>query len=207
MSRSPSLTGNVRCYGEASRQKGQNGSCAGGRWADAGRVSTTGKSLQIQRARADVAPAAYRIVEEYYRKMSVVMREDQQKFTEEYFGDGRGFWLALEREQIAGCIGLRRIDLWAEQPKEAATREEKTIPGRAEIKRMYVREEWRGHGVAQRLLEAAEEFARAAGCGWIYLDTTDDMKAAARLYERNGYVRCERYNENSQATIFMRKKL
>jgi len=170
-------------------------------------MSTTGKSLQVQRASVDVAPAAYRIVEEYYRKMSVVMREDQQKFTEEYFGDGRGFWLALEGEQIAGCIGLRRIDLRAEQPKGAATREQKTIPGRAEIKRMYVREEWRGHGVAQRLLEAAEEFARAAGCGWIYLDTTDDMKAAARLYERNGYVRCERYNENSQATIFMRKKL
>jgi len=159
-------------------------------------MSSTGKSLQVQRASVDVAPAAYRIVEEYYRKMSVVMREDQQKFTEEYFGDGRGFWLTLDGEQIAGCIGLRRI-VWAEQPNAS----------RAEIKRMYVREQWRGHGVAQRLLEAAEEFARAAGYGWIYLDTTDDMKAATRLYERNGYVRCERYNENSQATIFMRKKL
>lgn len=201
------MAGNLGCLPTISWHKGQNGSCAGGGRADTGRVSATGKGLQIQRASVDMARAAYRIVEEYYRAMSVVLREDQQKFTEEYFGDGRGFWLAQEGEQIAGCIGLRRIDLWAERPKGAATREEEAIPGQAEIKRMYVREEWRGHGVAQRLLEAAEEFARAAGYQWIYLDTTDDMKAAARLYERYRYARCERYNENSQATIFMRKKL
>ena len=47
----------------------------------------------------------------------------------------------------------------------------------AEIKRMYVRERFRGRGVA------------------------------ARLYERNGYQRCARYNLNPQAAIFMRKKL
>jgi hypothetical protein len=39
------------------------------------------------------------------------------------------------------------------------------------------------------------------------LDTTNEMVAAARLYERNGFVRCERYNENPQAAIFMRKRL
>ena len=72
---------------------------------------------------------------------------------------------------------------------------------------MYVRPAWRGLGLAQKLLEAAECLAREAGYRSIYLDTTDEMLAAARLYERNGYQRCERYNENPQATIFMRKKL
>jgi ribosomal protein S18 acetylase RimI-like enzyme len=72
---------------------------------------------------------------------------------------------------------------------------------------MYVRDKFRGRGIAQKLLTAAEGFACEAGDTWIYLDTTSQMVAAARLYERNGYERCERYNQNPQATIFMRKKL
>jgi GNAT superfamily N-acetyltransferase len=72
---------------------------------------------------------------------------------------------------------------------------------------MYVRENFRGRGIAQSLLAAVEAFARTAGCDWIYLDTTEGMKAAARLYERSGFVRCERYNQNPQAAIFMRKNL
>ena len=37
--------------------------------------------------------------------------------------------------------------------------------------------------------------------------STDAMQAARRLYERNGYERCERYNRNPQATVFMSKRL
>jgi len=72
---------------------------------------------------------------------------------------------------------------------------------------MYVREKFRGRGIGQKLLTAAERFACEAGYAWIYLDTTEEMAKAARLYERNGYEVCDRYNENLQATIFMRKKL
>jgi ribosomal protein S18 acetylase RimI-like enzyme len=72
---------------------------------------------------------------------------------------------------------------------------------------MYVREAYRGLGIAQRLLEQAESFAKAAGYRRIFLDTTDEMRAAAGLYERNGYRRCPRYNQNPQATIFMSKDL
>jgi GNAT superfamily N-acetyltransferase len=79
--------------------------------------------------------------------------------------------------------------------------------GCAEIKRMYVREKFRGKGIARQLLEAAEQLARDAGYAWIYLDTTDEMRTAARLYERNGFVHCKRYNENPQAGIFMRKAI
>ena len=70
-----------------------------------------------------------------------------------------------------------------------------------------MRDKFRGRGIAQKLLAAAERFAREAGYAWIYLDTPSQMVAAARLYERNRYERCERYNQNPQATIFMRKKL
>jgi len=127
------------------------------------------------------------------------MREDPEKFIQEYFGEGGGFCLARVEGELAGCVGLRRLP----KPEELEPEDVKC----AEIKRMYVREKFRGRGVAERLLAAAENFAREEGYARIYLDTAREMVAAARLYERNGYQRCTRYNENPQAAIFMRKKL
>ena len=80
-------------------------------------------------------------------------------------------------------------------------------PEICEVKRLYVRPEYRGSGTADRLYAALETFAHSAGFGWIYLDTTDGMRAAIRFYERNGFKYCERYNDNPQATLFMRKQL
>ena len=148
-------------------------------------------AVRILRAAPADKKAAFSIVAEYCQAVKVVVRDDPEAFSKEYFGPGGGIWLALARGRPVGCIALRKLP----------------SPGSAEIKRMYVRERWRGQGVSQKLLEAAERFAQASGYEWIYLDTTEEMKAAARLYERNGYRRCQRYNQNPQATIFMRKRL
>jgi len=145
----------------------------------------------IRRAGVAEADRAYELVTEYYEAVQVVARESRDRFIRDYFGPAAGFWLAWVGREIAGCIAVRALEEMAG----------------AEIKRMYVRPAWRGIGLAQKLLEAAECLAREAGYGSMYLDTTDEMLAAARLYERNGYQRCERYNQNPQATIFMCKKL
>jgi GNAT superfamily N-acetyltransferase len=147
--------------------------------------------VEIRRAAPAELRDAYRMVSEYYQAAAVLKRETQEEFLRDYFCAGSGFWLARAGYNIIGCIALRRLD----------------VPHSSEIKRMYVRPEARGRGVAQQLLEAAERFALAAGYHWIYLDTADGMKAAARFYQRNGFLPCERYNDNPQATIFMRKQL
>lgn len=154
--------------------------------------------IEIWRASAREAEAAFALVEEYFETIGVVSREDRDKFVNEYFAKGRGLWLARIGGELAGCVGLRRLQLPDGFPEGLPC---------SEIKRMYVRDKFRGRGIAQKLLMAAERFARETGYAWIYLDTTSQMVAAARLYERNGYERCERYNENPQATIFMKKKL
>jgi len=82
-----------------------------------------------------------------------------------------------------------------------------SISHAAECKRLYVRPAARGHRIADALLDAMEAFARSRHVRWIYLDTYDDLKIAIALYERRGYTRCERYNDNPQATLFMRKGL
>jgi GNAT superfamily N-acetyltransferase len=154
--------------------------------------------IEIWRASAGEAEAAFALVEEYFEVIGVVSREDRNKFVNEYFGEGRGLWLARIGGELAGCVALRRLQLPDGFPEGLPC---------SEIKRMYVRDKFRGRGIAQKLLTAAERFARETRYAWIYLDTTSQMVSAARLYERNGYERCERYNQNPQATIFMRKKL
>jgi ribosomal protein S18 acetylase RimI-like enzyme len=168
-------------------------------WPKLRRMRDEVRTVEIRRAVHQDVDAAFGLVQEYFAMAGVVAREDRGKFIEQYFGMEQGLWLARVEGELAGCVGLRRLP----RPEELEPEDVKC----AEIKRMYVREKFRGRGVAERLLAAAENFARKEDYARIYLDTASEMVAAARLYERNGYERCAKYNENPQAAIFMRKSL
>jgi GNAT superfamily N-acetyltransferase len=146
--------------------------------------------IRVYRAEGSQIESAYGIVKEYYQAAAVVVREDADQFAKDYFGAGTGVWLAEDDGRIVGCIALRNL---------------RAMRGCGEIKRLYVRPEFRGKGLADQLLRALEDYAKECGYEWLYLDTAADMKAAARFYERKGFQPCERYNENPQAAIFMRK--
>jgi putative acetyltransferase len=68
-------------------------------------------------------------------------------------------------------------------------------PTTAEIKRMFVRADVRGRGVAQAVLARLEQEARGFGYSRLVLETGDKQFAAIRLYERAGYVRIPCYGE------------
>jgi GNAT superfamily N-acetyltransferase len=146
----------------------------------------------IFRAEVTQIDLAFALVQEYYAAARVMIREDRDEFRRQYFGDGAGVWLAPADGAVVGCVALRRLT---------------DRPACGEVKRMYLQVPYRGRGIADSLLDALEEFARQTGYRCLYLDTALDMLAAARFYERKGYVRCERYNDNPQAAIFMRKAL
>jgi len=148
--------------------------------------------MHIYRAKESQVEPAYGVVREYYEAAAVIAREDRETFAREYFCEGGGVWLAEEEGRVVGCIALRKL----------AGREKC-----GEVKRLYVRPAYRGQGLAERLLGALEEYAKEFGYAWVYLDTAAEMKAAARFYEKKGFERCERYNENPQAAIFMRKAI
>jgi len=135
---------------------------------------------------------AIRLLEEYYEAVSVVQRDTPEAIQRIIDTPGCGVWLAFLDEKPVGCVVLRRLD---------------SIPLAGECKRLYVQPGARGFGIADRLLDAQEEFAHGLGLRWIYLDSHDGLKAAIALYRRRGYVDCERYNENPQATVFMRKDI
>ena len=74
-----------------------------------------------------------------------------------------------------------------------------------EIKRMYVSPEARGRGVGRKLLEALEHWGRANGCAELFLDTSDALADASRLYQTAGYQEIPAYNLNPFANRWFRK--
>jgi DNA-binding MarR family transcriptional regulator/GNAT superfamily N-acetyltransferase len=135
---------------------------------------------------------ARRILQEYYEAVHVVQRDTPASVQRILNARGSGMWLAYMGDQVVGCVVLRKLE---------------SIPRASECKRLYVRPSARGNRIADKLLDALEAFGRSEGIAWIYLDTYDDLKSAIALYERRGYQRCERYNNNPQATLFMRKRI
>jgi GNAT superfamily N-acetyltransferase len=150
------------------------------------------EALRVWRAEEQDREAAYRLVEEYNDAVEVTVRDSPEGFARDYFRSGAGFWLAAAGEKMAGCIALRALS---------------TRPASGEIKRLYVKPEFRGSGVGEALLAALEQYAETSGYAWLYLDSKDDLKAALRFYARQGYEACERYNDNPQATVFLRRAL
>ncbi len=61
--------------------------------------------------------------------------------------------------------------------------------GELEVKRMFVRPRYRGSGVADALLAAVEDAARAQGVARVILQTGHLQPDAVRFYRRSGYHR------------------
>jgi ribosomal protein S18 acetylase RimI-like enzyme len=54
---------------------------------------------------------------------------------------------------------------------------------------LYVDERYRGHGIADSLMQRVEVEAKAAGATRVFLRTAEDNAAAQALYEKRGWVR------------------
>ncbi|GLQ90195.1 bifunctional helix-turn-helix transcriptional regulator/GNAT family N-acetyltransferase [Dyella flagellata] len=135
---------------------------------------------------------ALAILREYYEAVHVVQRDKPGSIQQLIDEPASGLWLAYRGDEVVGCVVLRKLA---------------ALSRASECKRLYVKPSARGQHIADKLLDAQEAYARSQGIEWIYLDSYDDLKAAIALYEKRGYERCERYNDNPQATVFMRKYL
>ncbi len=91
--------------------------------------------------------------------------------------------LALVDGAVAGCCALRPLD-------------SSDYTNAAEMKRLYVREAYRGFGLGQRLAEATLDAARLADYACVLLDTLSDMEAARALYEELGFEEIPPYYHN-----------
>ena len=158
---------------------------------------STGKKIgpewTVRRATLEDADEVFRLVEEYYEAVAVIARDSRGVLKKDYLDSpAAGVWLACAGPEAVGCI------LYHPLPALGAA---------GEVKRLYVRPPFRRRGVADALLDALEAFALRRGDAWLYLDTHAGLTAAIAFYARRGYVACPRYNDNPQATLFMRRRL
>jgi DNA-binding MarR family transcriptional regulator/GNAT superfamily N-acetyltransferase len=140
----------------------------------------------------EVTADALVLLEEYYESVGVLVRDTPDAVRQIIEDPKAGVWLAYLNGKAVGCVYLRSLP---------------AIPFATECKRLYVKPSARGNGVAHALLDAQEEFAKSRGLKRIYLDSKADLRVAIDLYAKRGFLPCERYNQNPQATIFMVKDI
>ena len=101
-------------------------------------------------------------------------REQYNRYNQ--LDDIRDVVLIYEGRETAGCGSFKH---YAE--------------GIAEIKRVFVRQEFRGRGFSRILMKELEEKARRAGYGKLYLETGRALETARGLYNSIGFVKRENY--------------
>ena len=100
--------------------------------------------------------------------------------------------LAYVDDDLAGCIALRKLE-----------------EGICEMKRLFLRENARGHGLGNQLIEKLIEDARIIGYKKMRLDTyPPKMGKAVGLYESHGFVSIPPYYHNPHdGVLFMELNL
>lgn len=100
-------------------------------------------------------------------------------------------YLAYCNGEAAGCVGLKRID-------------EKNC----EMKRLYVRPQFRDKNIGKLLVEKVIIDAKETGYSHMLLDTLPFLESAIHIYEKFGFYTINCYNDSPMRTsIYMRLDL
>lgn len=139
-------------------------------------------------ASAEEWEATRAIFKEYAAQLAVDLcfqsfDEELANLPGEYDAPRGALLLALVDGAVAGCVALRPLD-------------DVDYPNACEMKRLYVRQAFRGMGLGRQLAEAIMDEARANGYDRVLLDTLDDMEAARALYDDLGFVDIPPYYHN-----------
>ena len=118
--------------------------------------------------------------------------DEEIKHLEAKYGmpDGRLYVVYCD-EELAGCIGLRKID-----------------NRNCEMKRLYVRPEFRGKKIGNLLVEKIIDDAKEIGYSYMLLDTLPFLHSAIYMYKKYGFYEIESYNDSPMDTsIYMKLDL
>lgn len=79
-------------------------------------------------------------------------------------------WVAYSDSLPIGCIAYR-----------------KKADEIGEVKRLYIKNEYRGKGISKELLKTIEHYAKEQGCNTLFLDTRITLEPAVSIYRSYGF--------------------
>lgn len=101
--------------------------------------------------------------------------------------DKRTYYIALdEKGQTAGGVGVAEFA---------------GIEDCAELQKLYLSEEQKGHGYSKEMVNLIIKWARDAGYKHLYLETHTNLEVAIKLYERMGFSLIEKPDSVVHSTM------
>jgi GNAT superfamily N-acetyltransferase len=121
------------------------------------------------RINRELAPSG---MEELFERYIATTIDGELNQLLEVFSEARRnmFWVVEDRDSIVGSFGI-----------------ESRSASDTELRRMYLDKDYRGLGIAQRMLDCAQTRARQLGFTKMIVSTAQIQKAADRFYRRNGF--------------------
>jgi GNAT superfamily N-acetyltransferase len=121
------------------------------------------------RINRELAPAG---MEELFEQYIAMTLDGELVRLLEVFSEAKRnhFWVVEDHDKIVGSFGI-----------------ESCSAGDTELRRMYLDKDYRGLGIAQRMLDCAEATARQLGFTKMVVSTARIQKAADRFYRKNGF--------------------
>lgn len=100
-------------------------------------------------------------------------------------------YIAKFDNEIVGCIALRKID-----------------DKNCEMKRLFVKPEFRGNNIANELINTIIDDTKVIGYKYMLLDILPFLKSAIHLYKKVGFYEIDSYNNSLvKSSIFMKLDL
>jgi ribosomal protein S18 acetylase RimI-like enzyme len=117
--------------------------------------------------------------------------EELEHFPDKYKEPEGTFLVALDGALVIGCVGIKKIS-----------------DGICEMKRLFVKDQYKGRGIGKRLADEIILEAKRKGYSHMRLDSLKRMDKALALYRKLGFKEIGQYVENPiEDAVFMEKEL
>jgi ribosomal protein S18 acetylase RimI-like enzyme len=154
------------------------------------------KKISINKLAKDDIEKTKVLIKEYLKWIDINLsfqniNEELASFPEIYKEPEGAFLVAKDGKYIIGCVGLKKLE-----------------NGICEMKRLYVKDKYKGLGIGKTLIEALLKEAKKKGYKKMRLDTLKKMDIAQKLYKEYGFYEINQYVENPiEGAVFLEKVL
>ena len=129
---------------------------------------------------------------EFKKYLEIQKYDNEIENLEDKYGMPWGrLYIAFYENQVAGCIALRKLN-----------------ETECEMKRLYVKPEFRNKGIAKMLVEKVISDSKEIGYSSMLLDTLPFLQTAIKMYKKIGFYEIGCYNDSPlDNTIYMKLDL